>query len=190
MIDLEPATTTLTRIVEGLRDDQLSDRTPCLDTSVADLLDHVDGFSLAFTAAANKTTLPGEQAPTPDGSNLGKDWRERIPSRLAALAEAWREDAAWTGMTRAGGQDLPGEVAGVIALDEVVIHSWDLAVATGQPFSCEPALVDAVHGFVQPFVAQHPEGIPNLFGPAVPVSDDAPPFDRLLGLTGRDPAWK
>ena len=31
-----------------------------------------------------------------------------------------------------------------------------------------------------------PEG---LFGPVVPVPDDAPPFDRLLGQTGRDPAW-
>jgi hypothetical protein len=24
----------------------------------------------------------------------------------------------------------------------------------------------------------------------VPVPDEAPPFDRLLGRTGRDPAWR
>jgi hypothetical protein len=34
--------------------------------------------------------------------------------------------------------------------------------------------------------ANEPEG---LFGPVVPVPDDAPAFDRLLGRTGRDPGW-
>ena len=30
----------------------------------------------------------------------------------------------------------------------------------------------------------------GLYGPAVPVPDDAPVLDRLLGATGRDPAWR
>jgi len=28
-----------------------------------------------------------------------------------------------------------------------------------------------------------------LFGPVVEVPDDAPLLDRVIGLTGRDPAW-
>jgi hypothetical protein len=28
------------------------------------------------------------------------------------------------------------------------------------------------------------------FGPAVPVPDDAPVQDRLIGFIGRDPAWR
>lgn len=28
------------------------------------------------------------------------------------------------------------------------------------------------------------------FGPVVPVPDDAPAFDRVLGLTGRSPSWR
>ena len=30
----------------------------------------------------------------------------------------------------------------------------------------------------------------NLFGPVVAVEDSAGPYDRLLGLTGHDPAWR
>ena len=43
---------------------------------------------------------------------------------------------------------------------------------------------------VQQAVAQNPNGTGGLFGPPVSVPDDAPLLDRLLGLTGRDPAWR
>jgi uncharacterized protein (TIGR03086 family) len=83
--------------------------------------------------------------------------------------------------------ELPGEVAGVVALDELIIHGWDLAKATGQPASYEGPELDAVHAMVQQFRAGETEG---LFGPAVAVADDAPLLDRILGLAGRDPGWE
>jgi uncharacterized protein (TIGR03086 family) len=93
-------------------------------------------------------------------------------------------------MSEAGGIPLPGEVAGLVALDEVVLHGWDLARATGQEFRCDPASAEAVLGFTersaQPDQAAMRTG---LFGPVVPVADDAPVFDRALGFAGRDPAW-
>ena len=42
-------------------------------------------------------------------------------------------------MSRAGGVDFPGEVAGMVALTEVVVHGWDLARATGQPYGIDAA---------------------------------------------------
>jgi Mycothiol maleylpyruvate isomerase N-terminal domain len=69
MIDLQPAADTVARIVGGVRDDQLTAPTPCTESTIGDLIDHVDGLSLAFTAAARKTPLPGgSQAPKPSAS--------------------------------------------------------------------------------------------------------------------------
>jgi len=108
MLDLEPATASAAALVHQVRDDQLTGPTPCADMTLGDLLDHLDGLSMAFTAAATKTRLgDGRQGPSADASRLGTDWRARIAERLARLAEAWRDEAAWAGVTRAGGIDLP-----------------------------------------------------------------------------------
>jgi uncharacterized protein (TIGR03086 family) len=190
MLDLTPATGMLTQLVTDIGDDQLGAPTPCRGMTVADLLDHLDGLCLAFTAAAAKDGAIRNQAPPVDGSRLGPDWRPRISGRLAGLASVWQDAAAWTGMTRAGGVDLPGEVAGRVAINEVVVHGWDIATATGHDYACETELVQAAYAFVEPTVAQNPDGSPGLFGAPVSVPDSAPLLDRLIGLTGRDPSWR
>jgi len=191
VLDLHPATREVARLLEGVTDDQLSAPSPS-DCDVATLLDHLMGLTMAFTWAAEKSAA--EHGPTGPGRSSAKaldpDWRSVLPGRLDALADAWSKPSAWEGMTEAGGVPLPGEVAAVVALDEVVLHGWDLARATGQEFNCDPASAEAVLGFTersaQPDQAAMRTG---LFGPVVPVADDAPVFDRALGFAGRDPAW-
>ena len=191
MLDLQPATDEVTRLLDGLRDDDLRRPTPCDGTPVAALLDHLLGLSQAFTNAARKTIPPGgSQPPRSAAENLDPDWRTVLPVRLRILADAWRDPAAWQGATEAGGVQLPGEIAGVVALDEVVLHGWDLARATGQKYTCDPVSAAAVLEFTSN--AARPENAPmreGLFGPVVDVPDDAPVFDRALGYAGRDPGW-
>src|ERR1700722_584451 len=95
-------------------------------------------------------------------------WRDRITADLAALADAWAAPEAWDGMTQAGGQDLPGAMAGRIALDELVVHGWDIARASGQPFDCDAAALNEVESTVQQVRGGNDSEIPGLFGPVVP----------------------
>lgn len=190
MIDLGAATKQLSDLVAAVRDNQLDAPTPCPEMTVATLLDHINGLALAFTCAAAKTEPPGgSQPPAASAERLSADWRDEIPRRLDELAAAWRDPDAWSGMTKAGGIDLPGEIAGLVALDEVLVHGWDLGAAIGQSPDIDDELVAAATQFVQAAVTQNPQGTPGLFGAPVEVSPDAPALDRLLGLTGRDPDW-
>lgn len=188
ILDLEPPALQLTKLVSGVTDDQLPGPTPCAGTTVRGLLAHVQHLALAFRDAADKAGSPIQDAP-PGPGELDEDWRNLIPARLAALAAAWGRPEAWEGTTKVGGVTAPGAAAGKIAANELVIHGWDLARSTRQPFGCDQGSLQASLEFVTS--AQGPEraGREGLFGPAIEVPADAPMIDRLIGLSGRDPSW-
>jgi uncharacterized protein (TIGR03086 family) len=190
-LDLAPAAKRMAALVGGVSDNQLGGVTPCPAYTLGDLLDHVGGLSVAFTAAARKAELPGgSQGPSGDASRLEEGWRDRIARDLDALAAAWAEPQAWTGTAVAGGVEMPAEVAALVALDELVVHGWDVARASGQPYDVDPVSLEAVHGFVAQFSGPgQEESRAGLFGPVVPVPDDAPLLDRVVGMAGRDPSW-
>jgi uncharacterized protein (TIGR03086 family) len=188
VLDLTPATDATARIVRTITDDQLDAATPCSGLTVADLLEHLGGLSQAFAMAARKEPGVGGTSASFDGSRLPSDWRESIPAALDDLASAWQDDAAWDGMTAAGGIDMPGEIGGLVALDEVVVHGWDLARAAGQHYAVDTALLEPLVELVQQFGGDD-SGPDGAFGRPVPVPDDAPLLDRIVGLTGRDPSW-
>jgi uncharacterized protein (TIGR03086 family) len=192
MVDLTPATQRLADLVTGVSDEQLAGPTPCPAYSVGDLVEHIGGLALAFRAAAEKDTDSPyvNHTPSGDAAGLEEGWRDRIPADLAALARAWADPVAWTGMTRIAEQDAPGEAVGLTVADELVVHGWDLARATGQPYGTEPELLDAAQAFLGMFASPDaPAGPEVAFGPSRAVPGDAPALDRVLALAGRDPAW-
>jgi uncharacterized protein (TIGR03086 family) len=189
MIDLRPAADRTAKLVAGLDDDQLVLPTPCGAASVGDLVDHLGMFAWNFVKVAGKEL--DETTSTPpaafDAGNLEVGWCDRLVARLDALAQAWSTETAWQGSTWVGGMHLPAEVAGVVALDELVIHGWDLSVATGQVYDPPAREVEVALAFVSTFDAPR-DG--RLFGPVVDVAPDASTFERLLGAAGRDPGWR
>ncbi len=69
---------------------------------------------------------------------------------------------------------------------DALIHTWDLATATGQDASLDPELVEACIAMFLPDMPERGRAS-GLVGPAVVVPDDASAQDRLLAAMGRRP---
>jgi uncharacterized protein (TIGR03086 family) len=186
-LDLGAAAAEVSRIARRVDSAALDDPTPCEGMTVRQLLDHLLGLALAFRLGAQKEpvpdVLPGGKVDADGG------WRDELHLRLQALARAWREPSAWQGETTVGGVTLPAEEIAAVAVDELVLHGWDLARATDQPFRVDEDSLAAVLAFTAA-VAADPDPPEGLFGPPLPVPDDASGLDRALAQSGRDPGWR
>ncbi|MFD8570964.1 TIGR03086 family metal-binding protein [Streptomyces sp. NPDC059639] len=188
-VDLGPQARIVARLAHGVREDQLDLPTPCPDYAVRHLVGHIVGLAGGLRATARKERADGNAArPGSTLPDLDPDWRAALPKALDELAEAWRDPAAWDGTTHAGGLDLPGAVAGLVTADELVVHGWDLARATGQEYTPDEAALGAAHALLAPAAEDSERG--GLFGPVVAVPEGASLTDRVIGLSGRDPSWR
>ncbi|MCR3750503.1 TIGR03086 family metal-binding protein [Lentzea californiensis] len=182
MIDLKPACHRMAEVLHRVTDDQLTSSSPCAEYTVADLIDHVDLVSRGSAALARRDS--GELPDTED-AHSSPGWRDSVAQHVLALGKAWDEPAAWQGRTDVGGLELPNEVWGKIALTELVVHGWDIAKATGQPFDLPEHTVRACFDHVAEFVPAAP--VPALWGPPATVAPDATLLDQIVAITGRVP---
>ncbi|WTW99251.1 TIGR03086 family metal-binding protein [Streptomycetaceae bacterium NBC_01309] len=188
--DFGPAVKLVADLAAQVRDDQLDAPTPCEEYRVRHILGHLVGLTAAFRDAARKDLGPSTSTDpgsiTPD---VGDDWRTVLPRQLGELADAWQDPEAWDGMTQAGGITFPAALAGRVALNEVVIHGWDLARATGQDYPADPASLECCFAMLAPSADADAETRGPLFGPAVPVPAGTGLLDRVIALSGRHPDW-
>ncbi|WP_192582977.1 TIGR03086 family metal-binding protein [Streptomyces albicerus] len=164
----------------GIRAEQLGNRTPCEKFTVAELLDHLGGTLSSSARAARKEPESGE------GASLALS-----PTAVAESADraavAWADSAAYEGTTEFGPGEMPAAFAATITLEELALHGWDLARATGRPFSVSEETAQITLAAVEQ-IAEQARATAG-FGPPVPVAADAPVFHRALGASGRNPAW-
>ncbi|AGL14944.1 TIGR03086 family metal-binding protein [Actinoplanes sp. N902-109] len=189
-LDFDPPVRQIRNLLLGITDSHLTAPTPCPDWPVAALLDHLLGLSWAFTQAAQKRPDPTGTSgapPTPSAEHLHRHWRIRLPEMLDTLSTAWKEPAAWEGTAQVGGVTLPAAMHGSFAINELTMHGWDLARATGQEYAADPRILEHLIDFL----GQLPrEGTPGLFGPAVPTGGEAELLDQAVALAGRNPRWR
>jgi uncharacterized protein (TIGR03083 family) len=85
-VDLGPAAQRLADLVARVTDDELGNPTPCPAYTVGDLVEHLGGMALAFTAAANKDRNEHNERA---GSGMPRGWTmtggpgSRVTSQLS-----------------------------------------------------------------------------------------------------------
>jgi uncharacterized protein (TIGR03086 family) len=80
-------------------------------------------------------------------------------------------------------EPVPGSVYAGHRFIDVLIHGWDLAVATHQNTRMDPGLVEACFAVLEPQLGQLQAS--GAFGTEVAVPADADPQTRLLAVLGR-----
>lgn len=94
---------------------------------------------------------------------------------------------SWEGTSTIAGNVMPNHQVAMVALDELVLHGWDLAVATGQPFELPEGQILA---FSSSSPTWHLTAAYRACSARVSVAPDAPRFDHMLAMSGRDPGWQ
>jgi uncharacterized protein (TIGR03086 family) len=147
--------------------------TECPPWRVRDLLDHMLDTQRYFAGAARGEDVAPPASDPP--SLLTDDADADFARATSEVEEAYARDGVVERMGPALG----------IAFSDQLLHGWDLARATEQdatmPEGLAQAAYDCIHGR---FTDAQRKGV---FGPEIPVGDDATPQQRLLAYTGRDP---
>ncbi|MFJ2839830.1 MULTISPECIES: TIGR03086 family metal-binding protein [Nocardia] len=179
----------LSKLLRTLTPDQLTAPTPCAEFDVRALLNHLLFWGPSLVGAASKAAVAPPAAAETEVDLTAGDWSAALDTQLGELAAAWRDPAAWQGTTRLGGPtELPASLVGGMVVGELIVHGWDLARALGTTVEWDDDLLDYV---LDETAATADQGrAMGIYGPEIPVAADAPLLDRILGLTGRDPAGK
>jgi len=162
-------------VVGGVSASQLGNPTPCEKWSVQDLLDHILG---GLSVQISVMTDGAEKAPDAAANSLAR--YEAGTSKVVEVANI-------PGMMEKQLQSPFGPITGAPwmmgSFMDTLIHTWDLAKATGQNTDMDPALAEACYAAFAPQIEQF-RG-PETFGPAVEVTGTASIQDKLLGIMGR-----
>jgi uncharacterized protein (TIGR03086 family) len=168
--------------VAGTAAAQFSEPTPCADWDVEALLGHLATVIHHYTDLVSGR--PRDAAsPVPPITCDG--YRDVFPRLASAAMTAWSQPGALERPCRLIRREMPGWEALSIHISDVLLHAWDLSVATGQDDAIDPVLAElALTALTDLLRLDDLRG--SFFAPATtpPASDIQ---SRLLAYSGRTP---
>ena len=160
---------------------------PCEDWRAIDVVQHVLDMHAAMLRPLERSLT---DAPAVDVDPVAA-FRSARHDLMVVLTD---DEVARSDVPTPTGTMTLAEHIDQVASQDLVIHGWDLARATGQEHVLDPEEVERMWPAAQQMDermrtpgAFGPDVV--VFGPVVEVPDEAPVADRLLGLLGRDPYW-
>jgi uncharacterized protein (TIGR03086 family) len=174
--------------VAGVKAGQWENQSPCEKWSARDVVDHIVSMHGYMLMPVNRRLSAVPVAEDPLGAFQAA--RAAVEAVLAD-PEAAQQDCD----TPVGRMTVEAQIDQVVS-DDLVLHGWDLARATGQNETMDPADVERLWTSTTaiPADVMTKYRTPGAFGPGievyggeVEVPEDAPLQDRLLGFIGRNP---
>ena len=169
-------------IVAKVEPVQWATPSPCEGWDVHALVNHVVSGNLWAAELAAGRTIE-EVGDRFDGDVLGADPLASYDRSAAAAAAIFEAPGALDAPCAVSYGPVPGSVYAGHRFLDVLIHGWDVATATGQEASLDPALVQECFEVVQPQAEMLRAS--GMFGADVSVGADADAQTRLLALLGR-----
>ena len=166
-----------TALVQDVPADGWAAPSPCEDWTPRDIVDHIVDSSCGVLGRIDR-------APEVPADDPVARWTVARDAMQAAVDDPQVAGTEYDGFF---GRTTVAETFDAFMSPDLLVHTWDVARATGldqyEPMPEEE--VRRVHdrlGSLGDAIRQ-----PGAFGPEVPVPDDAPAQDRLLGFLGRQP---
>jgi uncharacterized protein (TIGR03086 family) len=170
--------------VAGIAADQWANPTPCADWDVSALVNHIVSGNLWAAELASGATI-AEVGDRLDGDQLGSDPLDAYDRSAGAADQAFSAPGAMDRPCAVSYGPVPGSVYAGHRFIDVLIHGWDIAVATNQSSALDADLVGVCWGIVEPQLAGLQAS--GMFGAAAGSTRPADAQSRLLASLGRTP---
>ncbi len=162
---------------------QLTLPTPCTEFDVRALLSHIVG-------GLNRVALVGEGGdalarPARADDVPDDGWLAAYRAAAARVAAAWADDAKLDALVEVPWGKIPGRFAIAGYVQEILMHGWDLAKATGQETERDPELASWALAGAKRILPPESRGGDIPFGPVIAVPADAAPYAQLAAYLGR-----
>jgi uncharacterized protein (TIGR03086 family) len=152
---------------------------PCDGWTARDIVDHLVGWVPGFFGAAGIELAAGPSV-ADDPAGAWTNLADQLQALLDDPATATREIDGGP----AGPQTIESAI-GMIVLGDVLVHTWDLARATGLDETLDADIVTEMLIGMQPIDDMLRQS--GHYGPKVAVDEGADDQTKLIAFTGRTP---
>jgi len=170
----------MTRVVEAVPVDAWDNPAPCEGWVARDVIRHAVEWMPDFLASASSARIPA--GPAVDDDPVGA-WRTLDDGIQRVLDDPQLATSIFD-HPRAGRHSLQDAIE-MFIMGDVLIHTWDIARATGVDETLDAGEVHRMLVGIEPYDEMLRSS--GQYGPRVAVADDADEQTRLLAFVGRQP---